>query len=313
MVYVLQKLGRALFVIWAAFTATFILLYLLPTNPIELLANASDPNSIPAEVIAELTRQYGFDQPPLVQYLQRLGAALTGDFGTSVRTGRPVLEAIAAVLPNTISLAATALVIALAISFGLAYLGTFTRTKWLGNLISGYPSTVASVPAFLLGLVIIHLFSFQLGWFPPLGDEGVRTLVLPAVTLAIPVSASITQLLLRNFRTEFAAAHVTTSFAKGGSRSWVIRHEVVRAASLPSITIAGLTFGALLGGVVLTETIFSRAGLGRLAEEAVRNQDVPVVQGITVLAATVFAVTNFAVDVLYPLIDPRLRAKAQTV
>lgn len=308
--YVLLKVGRALFVVWAAFTATFVLLYLLPASPIELLFPPEERTAVPPEVYAQVTAQYGFDQPAIVQYLQRLGAALVGDLGTSVQTGKPVLQAIGEVFPNTVQLALSALLVAVLMAFVVAVIATHTRSEWLRNAVESIPPLFVSTPNFLIGLILIHLFAFRLGWFPSLGGEGLAGIVLPTLTLAIPVAGPIAQLLVKNFQTEFRSPHVLTALGKGLGRGQIIGGEVFKNASLPGLTMAGIVAGELLAGAVLTETIFSRGGLGRLTEIAVRNQDIPVVQGVVIVVAALFAVVNLLVDLTYPLLDPRLKQVA---
>ncbi|WP_214105788.1 ABC transporter permease [Acrocarpospora catenulata] len=308
MTYALLKLGRALIVVWGAFTASFILLYLMPASPIELLFPPNERASIDPQAFKEMERAYGFDRPTWEQYLDRLLAGLHGDFGTSVGTGKPVIEAIGEALPNTVILAAAALVLASLFALSVAWVATYLESAWLRNLISSVPPLLVSFPSFLLGLIIIKIFSFQLGWFPPISGDGLRGLVLPAAALAIPVSGPIAQLLLRNFQTEYSSPYVLTSYSKGLRKGQVLNTEVLRNASLPALTQGGIIVGELLAGAVITETIFSRAGIGRLTEEAVRAQDVPVVQGIVMLVAVCFVTVNFIVDVSYPLVDPRLKA-----
>ncbi|MGW4367202.1 ABC transporter permease [Nocardia takedensis] len=306
--YALLKFGRALVVVWGAFTASFVLLYLMPASPIELLFAPDERADIDPEAFAQMERAYGFDQPEWRQYLERLAAAVRGDFGTSVTTGQTVLDAIGDALPKTVVLAAAALVLATLFALVIAWVATYLRSPWLRHVIASVPPVLVSFPSFLLGLIIIKIFSFQLGWFPPIGNQGLRGLVLPAVTLAIPVAGPIAQLLLRNFQTEYASPYVLTSYAKGLRKGKVLNTDVLRNASLPALTQGGIVVGELLAGAVITETIFSRAGIGRLTEEAVRAQDVPVVQGIVVFVALCFVTVNFVVDISYPLIDPRLRA-----
>jgi peptide/nickel transport system permease protein len=253
--------------------------------------------------------EYGFNKPAVVQYGDRLWAALHGNFGTSVQTGEPVFKAIGDVFPPTLALAAAALVLALVISFAIAFFASNSRHAWLVNFVETLPSATVSVPVFLIGLIAIQIFSFDLHWFPPLGDQGLSSLVLPTFTLAIPVAGPISQLLVNSFQRELGAPYVATSLAKGGTRSWVIRREVFRNASLPALTIAGITFGNILAGAVITETIFSRTGLGRLTQTAVGTKDIPVIQGIVVLTAGLYALTNLVVDFIYPILDPRLKAR----
>lgn len=305
--YVLLKLGRAAVVVWGAFTASFVLLYLMPASPIELLFPPNERASIDPAAFADMERAYGFDRPVWRQYLDRLWAALHGEFGTSVSSGEPVLDAIFRAVPNTVVLAAAALVLAALFALAIAWVATYPESPWLRDLIASVPPLLVSFPSFLLGLIIIKIFSFQLGWFPPISSKGIHGLVLPAVALAIPVAGPLAQLLLRNFRTEYSSPYVLTSYAKGLRKGTVLTVDVLRNASLPALTQGGIVVGELLAGAVITETVFSRAGIGRLTEEAVRAQDVPVVQGIVMLVAVCFVTVNFVVDLTYPLIDPRLK------
>ncbi|QSE94857.1 ABC transporter permease [Rhodococcus pseudokoreensis] len=307
--YILAKLGQSLFVVWAAYSLTFVLLYVLPYDTVDLMFDPSE-----AELVSDADKDaarahYGLDQPVVVQYATRLFGALHGDFGHSVRTGENVWSMIFAVLPQTAILAGAALLLAVIVAFVIALSAAYTRSSWLSQAIASLPAAGVSVPVFLVGLAILQVFSFQLRWFPPIGNNGFASLVLPAVTLAIPVSAPIAQLLLKNIELGLNAPYVTVSVAKGASRLWVLVRDVLKNASLPALTIAGLTLGNLLAGAVIVETIFSRSGLGRLTETAVRTQDVMLVQAVVVFAAIVFVVVNFVVDIVYPLLDPRLRTR----
>ncbi|WP_329410037.1 ABC transporter permease [Nocardia vinacea] len=310
--YVLAKLGQAIFVVWGAYTVTFVLLYVLPYDAVDLLF---DPNQ--GDLVTEQDKQnarvyYGLDHNLIGQYLHRLLDAAHGDFGASTRTGEQVWPLILSVLPQTALLAGFALVLAVLIAFAVALTAGYTRTRWLADLVATLPAAGVSVPVFLVGLAVLQVFSFQLGWFPPIGNDGFAALVLPAVTLAIPVSAPIGQLLIKNFDAGLRAGYVTVSLAKGATRLWVLVRDVLKNAGLPAMTIAGVTFGNLLAGAVIVETIFSRSGLGRLTETAVRTQDVPLVQAVVVFAAIVFVTVNFLVDLVYPLLDPRLRTRLRT-
>ncbi|MFB9661276.1 ABC transporter permease [Glycomyces mayteni] len=306
--YAALKTGRALFVVWAAFTLTFVLLFVLPANPEDLLFDPTELNTIPPEVREQVAANYGFDRPVLVQYFERLGHALTGDFGNSVQSGKPVTAAVLGVLPSTLLLSVGALALAALIAYGIALTATSTRRPWLRNLLESLPSAAVSVPVFLSGILLLQVFAFKLGWFPAFGSDGPASLVLPLVTLAIPVSGPIAQLLVRRFTAELESGYVTTSRAKGATREQIVAGDVFRNASLPALTIAGITFGNLIAGSVITETVFAREGVGRLTQTAINTLDVPLVQGIVVLVAASFASINLAVDLVYPLLDPRLRA-----
>lgn len=309
--YVLLKLGRAVLVVWGAFTASFVLLYMMPASPIELLFPPDERATMTKDQIAQIEASYGFDKPVVVQYLDRLWAALHGDFGASVSTGKPATQAILEVLPNTVQLAAAALLLAVLFALSIAWVATYLDQRWLRNLIETVPPLLVSFPSFLLGLLIIRVFSFELGWFPPISGDSLSGLVMPAFALAIPVSGPIAQLLLRNFTTEYNSPYVMTSFSKGLRKGKVLKTDVLRNASLPALTQLGIIVGELLAGAVITETIFSRSGVGRLTEQAVRAQDVPTAQAVVMLAALCFVTVNFVIDVAYPLIDPRLRAVPQ--
>lgn len=306
--YVAGKAGRAVFVVWAAFTLTFILLYVLPANPVDLLFDPAEVNSVPPEVKAAVAESYGFTEPVLVQYLDRLGHAVRGDFGTSGQTGASVASSIAGVLPATLGLAVGALALALVIAFVIALVATAARQRWLRNLVESLPTASVSIPVFLSGILLLQIFAFRLGWFPAFGERGWQSLVLPLVTLAIPVSGPIAQLLVRSFATEFRSGYVTTSWAKGATRARIIVGDVFRNASLPALTIAAVTFGSLMVNAVIVETVFARKGLGRMTQTAINTLDLPLVQGIVVFVAAAFALINLVVDLVYPLLDPRLRA-----
>ncbi|MFT4042964.1 MAG: ABC transporter permease [Gordonia sp. (in: high G+C Gram-positive bacteria)] len=306
--YVSLRVGRALFVVWAAFTVTFILLYVLPANPVDLLFDPAEVNSVPPEVRAQVAHNYGFDKPVILQYFSRLGHFLRGDFGESVQSGKSVVSAIGDVLPQTLILTVCALTVAIVIAFAVAVAATIGRQLWLRGLVESLPTVAVSVPVFLSGILLLQFFSFRLGWFPAFGNNGWRSLVLPTITLAIPVSGPIAQLLVRSFSAELHSGYVVTGYAKGANRIQVLSKDVFRNASLPALTIAALTFGNLIAGSVITETVFARSGVGRLTKSAVSSLDVPLVQGLVVLVALIFAAINLTVDLIYPLLDPRLRA-----
>jgi peptide/nickel transport system permease protein len=308
-IYVIRRIGQAVFVLWAAYTITFLLLYVLPSDAVDLLF---DPTRISTELESEKERlrtYYGLDQPPWAQYITQLTHLLGGDLGYSIQTGKPVGATIAEVLPQTIVLSVAALGLAIALAFVLAITAVSTSRPWLSNLLKSIPPAFVSVPVFIVGLVLMQVFSFQLHWFPSIGDQGLPTLVLPAITLAIPIAGPLAYLLIRSSTIELSKPYVTTALAKGYRPLQVIWRDVLRNAMLPALTLAGLTFGNLLAGAIIVETVFSRTGIGRLSETAVRTQDIPVVQGVVLFGAVVFVAVNLTVDLVYPLLDPKLRAE----
>ncbi|WP_083884512.1 ABC transporter permease [Nocardia higoensis] len=310
--YLGAKIAQALFVVWGAYTVTFVLLYALPYDAVDVLFGPGEAEMMSEADKARAREYYAISGDLLGQYLNRLGHAAQGDFGASTRTGEPVWPLVLSVLPQTAALAGLALLLALVLAFTIAFTAVWTRSERLANLIASLPAAGVSVPVFLVGLALLQVFSIQLGWFPPIGNGGFDTMILPAVTLAIPVSAPIAQLLVTNMDEGLRSGYVTVSIAKGSTRFRVLSREVLVNAGLPALTIAGVTFGNLLAGTVIVETVFSRSGLGRLTETAVRTQDVPLVQAVVVFAALVFVLVNLAVDLVYPLLDPRLRARFAT-
>ncbi|MCD0450916.1 ABC transporter permease [Actinocorallia sp. API 0066] len=305
--YVLHRMGQAAVVLWAAYTVSFLILVLLPGDAIAALTGAGGAAaSVSPERLAELRREYGVDKPVLVQYGTHLADAVRGDFGASFATGRPVGSLIAEALPQTLTLTLTALALALVLGAGVALAATYGSRPWLRQLLLSLPPLVGSVPAFWVGLMLIQFLSFRFRIFPAFGDDGWRGLVLPALTLAVPTAAIVAQVLARSLTTALAEPYVRTARAKGAGPVRVHLRHALRNASLPALTVAGLLVGGLLANSVLVETVFSRNGLGRVIVAAVTAQDVPVVQGVVVLSAAVFVVVNLIVDLLSPLVDPRI-------
>ncbi|MGW4125052.1 ABC transporter permease [Nocardia sp. NPDC004711] len=305
--YVFRRIAGAVGVLWAAYTVSFLLLEYLPGDPVSAMAGGG-LNAAPTDPaqLAALRAQYGFDKALPVQYLDDLGKALRGDFGDSVATGRPVTAMIGAALPPTLELTAAAVVLAVLFGAGLAFSATYTTRGWLRQLLLALPPLAISIPTFWLGLMLVQLLSFRARVFPAFGDTGVDALVLPAVTLAIPTGAVIAQLLARSLLATLDAPFVQTARAKGAGRVRVHVRHALRNASLPALTLLGLLIGQLLAGAVVIETVFSRNGLGRVMASAVSVQDIPLVQGVVVFGAFVFAMANLAVDLIFPLLDPRI-------
>ncbi|WP_421733552.1 ABC transporter permease [Cellulomonas sp.] len=305
--YVLRRLGAAVLVLWAAFTVSFAVLYLLPSDPVSIMLDAANPGgTVDPALVAELSARYGFDRPPLEQYVVLLGRAVTGDLGVSVTSGAPVSQLLADAFPQTLALTSVALGIALLLGGTIAAASSWTRSMRLRAALLALPPLGVSMPTFWIGLLLLQLFSFRLPVFPAVGNQGIASIVLPAVTLAIPLSAVVAQVLARSMRTAWDAPYVETALAKGASRGRVQWRHVTRNASLPALTLLGVAVGNLLAGAVVVETVFSRAGFGGLVEKAVRAQDIPVVQGVVVVGALVFVLVNLVVDLAYPALDPRI-------
>jgi peptide/nickel transport system permease protein len=306
--YVLRRIGQALVVLWAAYTVTFVILYLLPSDPValQLAANNIEVDSLTPQQREVAAARLGLDRPVWEQYLGMLGGAVRGDFGTSFAKQVPVSELIAQRLPSTATLSAIAVLLALVLGFALAFLATWLPRGPVASLLRRLPAVGVSIPNFWIGLLLIQVFAFTLGWLPAMGSDGPQSFILPAVTMAIPTSAVLAQVLIRSFDDTLSEPYIATARAKGLSRWSVQVRHALRNAALPTLTILGLLVGATVTGSIVVETVFSRNGLGRLAQESVLAQDVPVVQAIVVLAAGAFVVVNLVVDLLYPLLDPRI-------
>lgn len=305
--YVLRRIAQAAGVLWAAYTVSFFILYYLPGDAISALAGASaDSGPISGAELARLKHQYGYDRPVLLQYLDYLGRAVRGDFGNAVSTGRPVRDTIAEALPPTLQLTAAAIALAVVFGGGLALLASYTRHRWLRQLLLSLPPLGVSVPTFWVGLMLVQLFSFRQHWFPAFGNDGAASIVLPAVTLAIPTGALVAQVLAKGMLTALEQPYVETAHAKGAGRVRIHLRHALRNASLPALTIIGLLVGQLLASSVVIETVFARNGLGRVTAAAVTAQDLPLVQGVVVFGALIFVLVNLAVDLVYPLLDPRI-------
>ncbi|WP_431865730.1 ABC transporter permease [Microbacterium paraoxydans] len=310
MTFVLRRAGQAAIVLIAAFTATFFLLQLLPGDAI--LIKFSDPSlGLSPEQLDDIRATYGADVPWGEQYLHAGLGFLAGDFGYSTQYGTPVRTMLAEALPATLLLAALGLVVAVLIAVLIAALSALAPFAWLRDGLRQVPGLFVAVPVFWLGILLIQVFSFGLGWVPIVGADPVSGLILPVLTLAVPISAPLAQVLVRSIDRVQAQPFVTVVRAKGAPPAWVLTRAVARNAAVPTLTIAGVQFGELVGGAVVTETVFGRTGIGRLTEQAVANQDIPVLQGVVLLSALGFVVISFAVDLATPLIDPRQRRSAR--
>ncbi|EIV2969568.1 ABC transporter permease [Cronobacter sakazakii] len=303
--YLAARVGQALLVLWASFTVSFVLLQLLPGDAIAI--KFQNPElGLNAAQIAQMRTAYGADAPLWRQYLESLGGAVHGDFGFSLQAGVPVSALLAASLPATLRLAALGFTLALVIAVLLAVLSTLSYGRALRRAFAALPSLFVAVPTFWLGITLIQLFSFQWRLIPVINPGFWEGLILPVMTLAVPISAPLAQLLIRNIDVVMHQPFVTVARAKGASHRGVLWRHVARNALLPVLTVAGLLLGELIAGALVTETVFGLNGLGQLTRDAVNNQDLAVLQAIVLVAALGFVLINLLVDLLYPLLDPRL-------
>ncbi|GEB94794.1 ABC transporter permease [Microbacterium lacticum] len=306
MTYVLRRVGQAILVLVLAYTAAYLLLAALPGDAI-IARYASPELGLTPDQIQAIRESLGADQPLIVQYGRSIAGFVTGDFGSSVASGAAVSDLIATALPQTLVLAVLGLVLAIILAVTIAFTATYGATQPLRRAFRGIPPLFVSLPVFWIGIVLIQIFSFRLGWVPVIGADPAQALILPVITLAIPIAAPLAQVLMRSIDEVREQPFVTVVRARGASTSWLLWRNVARNALLPTLTMAGLLFGELVGGAVVTETVFARAGIGQLTAQAVANRDTPVLLAVVVISTVAFVLINLIVDLLYPVLDARLR------
>lgn len=304
--YVIGRIGQALLVLWAAFTLSFILLQAMPGDAV-LIKFLNPEFGLSADQVAEIRAAYAVDSSVIVQYGHTLVNFLKGDFGYSLQAGVPVSAQLATNLPPTLKLAGLGFVAATVLAVFIAFLSSMAPFAWLRNTIQSLPSLFISVPVFWLAIMLIQIFSFRLRLVSVINPGPWESLVLPVATLAVPIAAPLAQILIRNIDEIRTRPFVAVARAKGASETRLLWRHVARNAILPTLTIAGVLFGELIAGAVVTETVFGLNGIGGLTEKAVGNQDLSVLQAVVVISAAAFVTINLAVDLAYPLLDPRLR------
>jgi len=303
--WLLLRAGGVLFVLWAVATITFFAIRLIPGDPAEAVLGGPGSQAS-EEALAQARREYGLDRPLILQYLGYLGRLLTGDLGHSYSLRAPVAEVIGENLGGTLLLALLSLLVAAAIALGLA--------AWSvrgGRGASGVSSVLeivgAAVPHFWLAISLILLFSTWLGWLPPVSVPGPAGLVLPVLTLAIPLAGFLGQVMRESILDAMASPFVLAARARGEGEGGVFWRHAARHAALPAIGLAGWAFGALISGAVVVESIFARPGLGRSLLAAVQLRDVPLVIGIVLVVALGYMLVTTLTDLADRLADPRLR------
>jgi peptide/nickel transport system permease protein len=308
---VLRRLGATVPVLLLVTAGVFSLLHLTPGDPIDAMM----AESVDATVKETLRRELGLDQPIPVQYAAWMGRLLRGDLGRSIRNGEPVIESVGRRIRPSLELTALAMTISLVIAFPIGVLSAYRHNGPLDRAGTSFALFGICMPNFLLALLLIFVFGVTLRWLPisgyldPLeeGWMGLRSLVLPAVTLGLALAAVVTRTLRSSMLEALTEDYVRTARAKGLSEWAVLRGHVLRNALIPVVTVLGLQLGTLIGGAVITEYVFALPGVGRLVVDAVFARDYPLVQGVVLLIALGFIASNLLVDLLYGLIDPRLR------
>lgn len=302
--YISVRVGQAILVVWLTYTVVFFAIQLLPSDPITIFL--SSDSAVDPALIDAMKSFYGYDKPVLDQYFAQLLNLLQGNFGYSLANGQTVTDKIGSVVGSTIALASTALVFAVLIAGLIAVAASLGRNNLLKRFLLNLPPLFSAIPVFWLGLLLLQLLSLRLKVMSLFPDGSVLSFVVPAFVLSIPISAPIAQVFLKSIETTLAQPFVDVLRAKGASRSWIFFRHVLKNAAAPALTVLGITIGALFAGSVITETVFSRAGLGQVLLKAVTEQDIALIQGLVLLTAIVFVAVNLVVDLLYPLLDPRI-------
>jgi peptide/nickel transport system permease protein len=300
--FLVVRLLQAVLVAWGVSTLVFLLLR-LSGDPTLLMV----PPGAPAEAIERLRHQLGFDQPLLVQYLSFLGGLLRGDVGASLTQSRPALQIVLERFPATLRLAGAALVLALLVALPAGVASAVFRGSWLERLSLALALLGQAVPPFWLGLMLILFLSVRVPLLPSSGADTWQHLVLPAVTLASLSMAGITRMTRLAFLEELDREYVRTARAKGAAGGRIVLVHLLRNAAIPILTLVSLDVANLLGGAVVTETIFAWPGVGRLAIEAIQARDYPVVQAVVLVGTGAFILSSIVADLLYSVVDPRIR------
>ena len=301
--YILRRLLYAIPVMLVVSLIVFGILHIAPGDPATMLAG----EDARPEDVAAIKANYGLDQPLYVQYGVWLGNALRGDFGRSIVTRRPVMDEIATRLPSTVQLAVSALFLAVILGMIVGVISATRQYSALDHGVMVLALLGVSMPVFWLGLMLIMIFAVELRWLPTGGTGTIQQLVLPAVTLGAASTAIIARMTRSSMLEVVRQDYIRTARAKGLMERVVLVRHALKNALIPVATVVGIEFGYLLGGAVITETVFSRPGLGRLLVTSINSRDFPVVQGTLMLLAGSFVLVNLLVDILYGFLDPRIR------
>lgn len=304
--YVLRRLVAMVPVLLGVTLVVFAMLWLAPGDPVLALVGES-AQGMSREALDALRKVHGLDRGPIVQYLDYLYGLVRGDLGTSVRSSQPVAAELLSRFPATILLAGSAMAVAILLGMTLGVLAAVYRRTWVDHLAVLVALLGVSVPVFWSGLLLMLLFALDLGWLPASGYGTWRHLVLPATAVGFSSAAFIARITRASMIETLRQDYVRTATAKGLGASAVRLRHALRNALLPVVTVVGLQFGGLLGGAVLTETVFAWPGIGRLLVDAITSRDLPLVQGSVLFIAVVFIVMNLLVDVSYAFLNPKVR------
>lgn len=314
--FLVRRLLLTLPVLFFVSVIVFSLISLIPGDPARVLLG----EEVSTDALEVLRKQLGLDRPLHIRYLYWLGRIVKGDFGKSVRDGRPVLDTLLQKLPTTIELAITSLIVAWAIAIPAGVLAAWKRRSAWDYGATTVALAGISIPNFWLGIMLIYLLAVNLRLLPPSGyvepwidlSRNLRLMVMPSIVLGSALAALVMRILRSSLIEVLGTDYVRTAHAKGLNDRTVVLKHAMKNAMIPVVTIMGLQLSGLLGGAIITETIFSIPGLGRLAVESILTRDYPMVQGVVLFAALAVVITNLAVDMIYASLDPRIRLEERT-
>jgi peptide/nickel transport system permease protein len=290
-------------VVWLVVSIVFILIHLVPGDPVEQMLGEG---ARPADIVA-LRHAYGLDLPLGTQYIHYWAGVLHGNLGTSLRLNDSITHLVLTRYPYTVELTVAALIIAVLLSVPAGVASALRRDRWQDRLLSFVSLLGLSFPAFALGPILILVVSIKLGWLPVSGAGGITHLILPAITMGSALAAILTRMVRTAMLEELGQDYIRTARAKGLPERIVVYKHALRNALIPVITLLGLQFGALLAGAIVTETIFSWPGIGRLTVSAINNRDYPLLQGCILAIGLTYVLVNLATDIMYVVINPRIR------
>ena len=301
--YILKRLALAVPSLIGVSILVFSMSHLVPGDPVAIMLGERATSAD----MARLRAQLGLDRPLYIQYAEFVGRAVQGDLGTSIRTGRPVLQEIAEQFPSTLALTLAAIVIAAITGILAGTLSATSSQQLIGGAVMVLVLLGISTPTFFSGLLLIIVFSLYLNWLPVATGTGLAPLVLPSIALAAPAAAVLARITRSSMLEELRKDYVRTAYAKGLRLEGVVVRHVWKNAMIPIVTILGLQFGGLMAGAVIVESVFARPGLGRYTVNAINARDFPQIQGTVLVVAVAYLLVNLLVDVLYAALDPRIK------
>lgn len=307
--FIINRVLSGIIVIFGISIFSFLLIHFIPGDPVKIMLSQ---NATP-EAIEQLNENLGLDKPLFVQYTTYMTNVIQGDFGTSLKTGRPVLTEILDRFPETVKLAVAGILIAIGLGITLGIVAARYKDSFIDTIVMTLATLGVSIPSFWLAILLVMVFSVKLAWFPIAEGTGFRDLVLPAVTLGVLASTMISRLTRNGMVETLSNDFIRTARAKGLEERIILFRHALRNVLIPVVTLIGLQMAALLGGTVILEQVFNWPGIGTLAIGAISSRDFPLIQGTILFMGVIYVAINILVDIIYGFIDPRIEVSAKEV